>query len=90
MRIPRLLVFWDGQPGSEGGTGELVKKWQKNFNEPVLLMQKSTCCTPVVNSNYLLMVERQILNFVISDDPQVTCLERSRRCFLLMWRVFRD
>ena len=31
---PRLLVFWDGPPGGEGGTGELVKKWQKNFNEP--------------------------------------------------------
>ncbi len=34
---PRLLVFWDGQPGGEGGTGELVKKWQENFNEPVII-----------------------------------------------------
>lgn len=34
---PRLLVFWDGQPGAEGGTGELVKKWQKNFNDPVII-----------------------------------------------------
>ena len=37
---PRLLVFWDGQPGGEGGTGELVKKWQKNFNEPEIIDAK--------------------------------------------------
>jgi class 3 adenylate cyclase len=37
---PKLLVFWDGEPGSVGGTGELVKKWQKNFNDPVVIDAK--------------------------------------------------
>ena len=37
---PRLLVFWDGKPGAEGGTGELVKKWRMNFNEPMIIDAK--------------------------------------------------
>lgn len=34
---PRLLVFWDGKPGSVGGTGELVESWKSTFNEPVVI-----------------------------------------------------
>jgi len=47
---PKLLVFWDGQPGAEGGTGELVKKWQKNFNDPVIIdANRVLDATPVAN-----------------------------------------
>ena len=34
---PQLLVFWDGKPGSVGGTGELVKSWQSVFNQPEVI-----------------------------------------------------
>lgn len=34
---PQLLVFWDGKPGSVGGTGELVESWRSVFNEPVVI-----------------------------------------------------
>lgn len=34
---PQLLVFWDGKPGSVGGTGELVESWKSVFNEPVII-----------------------------------------------------
>ena len=31
---PKLLLFWDGNPGEEGGTGEVAESWRKTFNEP--------------------------------------------------------
>ncbi len=34
---PKLLVFWDGSPGSKGGTGELVKEWRNIFNDPIII-----------------------------------------------------
>ena len=34
---PNLLVFWDGQPGAKGGTGEIVKQWRSFFNEPIVI-----------------------------------------------------
>jgi len=34
---PQLLVFWDGKPGSVGGTGELVNSWKSVFNEPEVI-----------------------------------------------------
>ena len=34
---PQLLVFWDGKPGSVGGTGELVESWKSVFNEPLVI-----------------------------------------------------
>ena len=34
---PNLLAFWDRQPGSIGGTGELVESWKSAFNEPVII-----------------------------------------------------
>lgn len=34
---PNLLVIWDGQPGSTGGTGELVEAWRGEFNEPEVI-----------------------------------------------------
>jgi class 3 adenylate cyclase len=37
---PKLLVFWDGQKGSTGGTGELVQRWTSIFNEPVVIDAK--------------------------------------------------
>ena len=37
---PNLLVIWDGQPGSTGGTGELVEAWRKEFNEPEIIDSK--------------------------------------------------
>ena len=32
-----LMVLWDGKPGSKGGTGETVKLWRENFNEPIII-----------------------------------------------------
>jgi len=37
---PKLLVFWDGQKGATGGTGELVERWTSNFNEPIVIDAK--------------------------------------------------
>jgi len=37
---PKLLVFWDGQKGSTGGTGELVERWSSIFNEPIVIDAK--------------------------------------------------
>ncbi len=37
---PNLLVIWDGQPGSTGGTGELVEAWREEFNEPEVIDPK--------------------------------------------------
>jgi class 3 adenylate cyclase len=37
---PKLLVFWDGQKGSTGGTGELVGRWTSIFNEPIVIDAK--------------------------------------------------
>ena len=38
---PQLLVLWDGTPGFEGGTGELVDSWRSIFNEPVVIDSKN-------------------------------------------------
>ncbi len=37
---PKLLVFWDGQKGDIGGTGELVSRWKANFNDPMVIDAK--------------------------------------------------
>ena len=37
---PNLLVIWDGEPGSTGGTGELVEAWREEFNEPDIIDSK--------------------------------------------------
>lgn len=37
---PKLLVFWDGQKGAVGGTGELVERWKCHFNEPLVIDAK--------------------------------------------------
>ena len=37
---PKLLVFWDGQEGATGGTGELVERWTSNFNDPIVIDAK--------------------------------------------------
>ena len=37
---PKLLVFWDGQKGDVGGTGELVSRWKANFNDPMVIDAK--------------------------------------------------
>ena len=42
---PKLLVFWDGQKGATGGTGELVERWKANFNEPVVIDAKEVLST---------------------------------------------
>jgi class 3 adenylate cyclase/tetratricopeptide (TPR) repeat protein len=42
---PNLLVFWDGQKGATGGTGELVERWKANFNEPVVIDAKAVLST---------------------------------------------
>ena len=34
---PNLLLFWDGSPGEEGGTGEVADSWRKTFNEPEVI-----------------------------------------------------
>ena len=34
---PNLMVIWDGNPGSMGGTGELVQAWRGEFNEPEVI-----------------------------------------------------
>ena len=34
---PHLLLFWDGNPGEEGGTGDVAESWQKTFNEPMVI-----------------------------------------------------
>ena len=34
---PNLLVVWDGNPGSTGGTGELVEAWRGAYNEPEVI-----------------------------------------------------
>ena len=38
---PNLLVIWDGEPGETGGTGELVKAWRNEFNEPEVIDSKN-------------------------------------------------
>jgi class 3 adenylate cyclase/tetratricopeptide (TPR) repeat protein len=34
---PNLLLFWDGNPGETGGTGEIANSWRKTFNEPEVI-----------------------------------------------------
>jgi len=34
---PHLLLFWDGNPGEEGGTGDVAESWRKTFNEPLVI-----------------------------------------------------
>ena len=34
---PNLLLFWDGNPGETGGTGEIGNSWRKTFNEPEVI-----------------------------------------------------
>ena len=34
---PNLLLFWDGNPGETGGTGEIVTSWRETFNEPEVI-----------------------------------------------------
>ena len=34
---PNLLLFWDGNPGGEGGTGEVADSWRRTFNEPEVI-----------------------------------------------------
>ena len=68
---PRLLVFWDGQPGAEGGTGELVKKWKKNFNEPIIIDAKQVLqATPEIKESPGHGGETNPA-FLITDDPKV-------------------
>ena len=67
---PRLLVFWDGQPGAEGGTGELVKKWRKNFNNPIIIDAKQVLrATPEIKEKPGHGGETSPA-FVIQEDPR--------------------
>jgi class 3 adenylate cyclase len=67
---PRLLVFWDGQPGAEGGTGELVKKWRKNFNNPIIIDAKQVLrATPEIKEKPGHGGETSPA-FVIPEDPR--------------------
>jgi class 3 adenylate cyclase/tetratricopeptide (TPR) repeat protein len=34
---PNLLLFWDGNSGQEGGTGEVAESWRRTFNEPIVI-----------------------------------------------------
>jgi class 3 adenylate cyclase/tetratricopeptide (TPR) repeat protein len=34
---PNLLLFWDGNPGETGGTGEIANSWSETFNEPEVI-----------------------------------------------------
>ena len=34
---PNLLLFWDGNPGETGGTGEIANSWRETFNEPEVI-----------------------------------------------------
>jgi class 3 adenylate cyclase len=34
---PNLLLFWDGNPGETGGTGEIANSWRQTFNEPEVI-----------------------------------------------------
>jgi class 3 adenylate cyclase/tetratricopeptide (TPR) repeat protein len=34
---PNLLLFWDGNSGQTGGTGEVAESWRNTFNEPVVI-----------------------------------------------------
>ena len=34
---PNLLLFWDGNPGETGGTGEIANSWRSTFNEPEVI-----------------------------------------------------
>jgi class 3 adenylate cyclase/tetratricopeptide (TPR) repeat protein len=78
---PRLLVFWDGQPGAEGGTGELVKKWRKNFNEPVIIDAKEVLeAIPEVTELPAHGGETKPA-FLIKDDP-VQALPRTIKTML--------
>lgn len=68
---PRLLVFWDGQLGAEGGTGELVKKWTKNFNEPIIIDAKQVLlATPEINEKPGHGGETRPA-FLIPNDPKL-------------------
>ena len=68
---PRLLVFWDGQAGAEGGTGELVKKWRKNFNDPLIIDAKQVLrATPEIKGKSGHGGETSPA-FLIQDDPRV-------------------
>ena len=69
---PKLLVFWDGQPGSEGGTGELVKKWQKNFNDPVVI-DANQVLDATTEINVIPRYEGETQpTFIIQGDPAKT------------------
>ena len=35
-----MTCIWDGEPGSTGGTGELVEAWREEFNEPEIIDSK--------------------------------------------------
>ncbi len=34
---PHLLLFWDGNSGEEGGTGDVAESWSKTFSEPIVI-----------------------------------------------------
>ena len=61
---PRLLVFWDGQPGGEGGTGELVKNGRKISMNLKLLTQKKFSNRHLKRMSVLFMGVKQIQLFL--------------------------
>jgi class 3 adenylate cyclase/tetratricopeptide (TPR) repeat protein len=54
---PNLLLFWDGNPGETGGTGEIANSWRSTFNEP-----------EVINANEVL----ELLDGVTVEPPLPT------------------
>ena len=83
---PHLLLFWDGNPGEEGGTGDVAESWRKTFNE-----------TMVICANEVLEELDKLEPAPIKAEPTMPSFKQSfgilslpcarlRPCFLQMWR----
>jgi hypothetical protein len=57
---PNLLVIWDGQPGSTGGTGELVDAWRSEFNEPEIIDSVEIWTLLVNRSQYGFILAKRV------------------------------
>ena len=84
---PNLLVIWDGEPGSTGGTGELVEAWRTEFNEPEVIDSKNILENleepePVrIHSGETRLISLRVL------VSHVIPFDRLRLCFSLMFRL---
>ena len=80
---PKLLVFWDGQRGATGGTGELVERWSSNFNEPIVIDARRSFRPLASRMSPCPVRAKPSLPFLWPTETcRKKCPVRSRSCFL--------